>query len=69
MSGAELAHPVETNAVFVRLPNAIVERLRQAGAAFYDWAPPGKDKTLIRLVTAFATPDADIERFIRVARG
>jgi threonine aldolase len=68
VNGAELAHPVETNAVFVRLPNAAIARLRDAGAAFYDWAPPGKDKTLIRLVTAFATPDADIERFIQVAR-
>ncbi len=67
LKGAQLAHPVETNAVFVRLPNATVARLRAEGASFYDWTPPEEHQTLIRLVTAFATPDADVARFIQVA--
>ena len=40
IQGAELAHPVEANAVFVRLPDATIARLREAGARFYDWPPP-----------------------------
>jgi threonine aldolase len=66
--GAELADPVEANAVFVRLPDETVARLRNAGAVFYDWTPPHNGKTLIRLVVSFATPEDAIERFIAVAR-
>lgn len=69
VAGAQLAHPVEANAVFARLPDATVARLRAAGAAFYDWSPPKDGRTLVRLVTSFATPDADVARFIEVARG
>ncbi len=68
ISGAELAHPVEANAVFVRLPDETVARLRKAGAVFYDWAPPKGGKTLIRLVLSFATPQEAVERFIAAAR-
>jgi threonine aldolase len=67
--GAELADPVEANAVFARLPNETVARLRKAGAVFYDWTPPTNGKTLIRLVTSFATPDEAIDRFIATAGG
>jgi threonine aldolase len=67
--GAELADPVDANAVFVRLPDETVARLRKAGAVFYDWTPPHDGKTLIRLVVSFATPEEAIERFIAAARG
>jgi threonine aldolase len=66
--GAELAHPVEANAVFARLPDETVARLRKAGAVFHDWTPPGNGKTLIRLVVSYATPQEAIERFIATAR-
>ncbi|MBV8977144.1 MAG: low specificity L-threonine aldolase [Alphaproteobacteria bacterium] len=64
----ELATPVEANEVFVRIPDATVARLRAAGALFYDWAPSESGSTLIRLVTSFATPDADIAELIALAR-
>ena len=67
--GAVLAHPVEANAVFVTLPDATVERLRDAGAVFYNWGMPSGGQSLIRLVTSFATPEEDVARFIHVARG
>jgi threonine aldolase len=67
--GAELAHPVEANALFVRLPDQTVARLRKEGAVFYDWTPPENGKTLIRLVLSFATPEEAVERFIATARG
>jgi threonine aldolase len=66
---ADIAHPVEANGIFVRLPDKTVAHLRDKGARFLDWAPPEKGRTLIRLVTSFATPDADIERFLDIARG
>lgn len=68
LSGVELAHPVDANAVFVWLPNALAARLRQGGAEFYDWGPPSGGRTLIRLVTSFATPPEDVERFVALAR-
>ncbi len=67
--GAELAHPVQANAVFVRLPNEAIARLRDAGAVFYDWAPSDGRRTLVRLVLSFATPETDVERFLDIARG
>jgi len=66
--GAELASPVEANALFVRLPDATVARLRKAGAVFYDWTPPANGKTLIRLVLSFATPEEAVNRFIATAQ-
>ena len=65
--GAELAHPVEANAVFAYLPDATVARLRRQGAAFYDWLPSSGGRTLVRLVASFATPEEDVKRFLDVA--
>ncbi len=65
---ADIAHPVEANAIFVHLPDKTVAQLRANGAHFLNWAPPENGRTLIRLVTSFATPDADIERFLDIAR-
>lgn len=67
--GAELAHPVEANALFVCLPNSTITRLRGAGAAFHDWTPSENGKTLIRLVLSFATPPEAVDRFLTLARG
>jgi threonine aldolase len=67
--GVALAHPVEANAVFACVPDELAARWRAAGAHFYDWAPPAGGRTLVRLVCGFATPDADIARFIDIARG
>ena len=64
-----LAHPVEANEVFVHLPDETAARLRKAGAVFYDWEPPEEGRTLIRLVTSFATPAEDVANFIRIAKG
>ncbi len=65
---ADIAHPVEANAIFVHLPDETVAHLRANGAHFLDWEPSENGRTLIRLVTSFATPDADIDRFLDIAR-
>ncbi len=68
IDGAELAYPVEANAVFVTTPDEVVARLRSAGAKFLDWTPPSGGRTLIRLVCSFATPEDDVAKFLDVAR-
>ena len=67
-AGVEIAAPVETNMVFARLAVETAERLRAAGAIFYDWHPPRNGMVTVRLATAFATPDADIDRFLALVR-
>jgi threonine aldolase len=62
-----IAHAVEGNQVFAHLPDSTTKRLRQAGARFYDWAPGTEGRTLVRLVTSFATPEADVAKFIEIA--
>lgn len=61
----------QANEVFAILANADCERLRTAGAVFYDWHAPSdgsvKDgETMIRLVTSFATGFTDLEALFNV---
>jgi threonine aldolase len=53
---AELAHPVDGNEVFVRLPQDAADRLSAAGARFYPW-PDGA----FRFVCSWATRPDEIE--------
>jgi threonine aldolase len=65
--------PVEANLVFVVLPKAVEARLRASGARYY--VRPSEslaaglqpDQCLIRLVTSFATREADIDQFVTAA--
>jgi threonine aldolase len=68
LDGAELAYPVEANAVFVTMPDETIARLRAAGARFLDWTPSSGGRTLIRLVCSFATPEDDVAKFLEFAR-
>lgn len=63
--------PVEANEVFVRLPAAADARLKAAGATYYAWDAPdaATGEVLVRLVTSFATAEADIVAFLRLAAG
>lgn len=65
--GAKLAYPVQGNQVFVHLPDATIARLRAAGAKFYDWQTSHDGRTLIRLVTSFATPQSAVQQFVELA--
>lgn len=75
--GARIALPVEANEVFAILPQAMDKALRAAGALYHPWVtsslPAGVaargDEVLVRLVTSFATSDADLERFLAAAGG
>jgi len=69
--------PVEANIVFVVLPAAADARLRAAGASYYarasDSVPAGisikPGDVLARLVTSFATTEAEVDRFVDIAGG
>jgi threonine aldolase len=64
--------PVDANLVFVVLPRALEAKLRAAGASYYvrssDSVAIGPDQVLIRLVTSFATIEADIAAFVNLCR-
>lgn len=53
--GGELAHPVDGNEVFVHLPDAVRQRLTDAGAGFYPW-PDGS----LRFVCSWATTPEEV---------
>ena len=67
--GIEIAAPVETNMVFAHMPEEKAARLRAGGAEFHDWLPPRHGQVLVRIATAFATPEADVAKFIDLAKG
>jgi len=62
ISGVEIAYPVEANLVFASMPESLAQKLRLAGATFYDWGPSRNGRRLVRFVTSFAMPQHDIER-------
>lgn len=63
---ARLAWDSQANEVFPVLSKASIARLREAGAMFYEWPADGAaaDEDCIRLVTSFATTEADVDRFL-----
>jgi len=61
-AGARLVYPVEANEIFIQLPAGAIAAARKAGAVFHDW--PAAEPNIIRLVTGFSTPPADVDAFI-----
>jgi len=64
----------EGNELFVVIPNALIKRLREEGAIFYEWPKSFLEPSLsiddnhdvVRLVTSFRTTEAEVEQFIRL---
>jgi threonine aldolase len=70
-----LAWEPQANEIFGILVKAETARLRATGANFYDWNPPhnagfelGADEEMARLVTSFATTEAEVGRFGELLR-
>lgn len=65
----QLAWQPQANEVFAVLKKSDSAKLQAQGAVFYDWNPPhsaepiGEDETFIRLVTSYATTEAEIDQF------
>jgi threonine aldolase len=66
LPGVTLFHPVEANELFVQMPEAMVTGLLADGFKFYRWGDA--TPTLIRLVTAFNTPEADVLALVQAAQ-
>lgn len=70
---ARLAWNTNGNEVFAILDKQAAKAAQDKGAKFYDWLPPretpdmvGKDETLIRLVTSFATTVEEVDQFLDI---
>jgi threonine aldolase len=63
LDGVELAHPVEANAVFARLPQAALDHLTAAlpSHSFYVWDPARRE---IRLMCSWDTTPEDVDRLV-----
>lgn len=62
--GVGLAHPVEANELFVRLPDSVAAALEAAGYGFYRW-----DDGTARFVTAFDTPASAVDGLLEILAG
>lgn len=60
--GIGIVHPVEANELIVTFPDGLAERLWANGHQFYAW--PNEAKRAYRLVTHFATTEADVAAFL-----
>lgn len=66
LAGVTLRHPLQANEIFVRMPAGVIEGLRADGFLFHPWGDPADN--VVRIVTSFATADADVDEFVRRAR-
>ncbi|MCC3861338.1 threonine aldolase family protein [Pseudemcibacter aquimaris] len=63
-SAIDLLYPMQTNILFVKMIPALNKALEESGAVYYSWGVD--DLVGARFVTAFNTPETDIERMIEV---
>ena len=59
----EAAHPVESNAVFLRMDDARLERLNANGWAVHPW-----HGGTARLMCSWATTEADVEAIVEAMK-
>ena len=52
-----------TNQQFFRLPNEVVDRLKE-NLSFEMWGPRGEKESVVRFVTGWTTTDAEIDNLI-----
>ena len=52
-----------TNQQFFRLPNDVVDRLKE-NVGFEMWGPRGETESVVRFVTGWTTTDAEIDQLI-----
>ena len=71
-NSARLAWPTASNEVFAVVTKSAAKTAEEKGAKFYEWPVPmatqelvGDNETLVRLVTSFATTEADVDGFLK----
>lgn len=67
-AGYEVVIESPTNQQFFRLPNDVIDRLRQE-VSFDYWGPRGERESVVRLVTGWATTEEDVDKCIAVLNG
>jgi threonine aldolase len=68
LKGTSLLYPVEANEIFVVLPARVHDALQAGGAQYHPWPSDRPGERAFRLVTAFDTDPADIDRFLSIAK-
>ena len=68
LPGTSLLYPVDANEIFVVLPAPMHDALQAAGAQYHPWPSDRPGERAFRLVTAFDTAPADIDRFLSIAK-
>lgn len=63
LPGVQILYPVDANAVFARLPDAVKAGLKERGWQFYSFIGGGS-----RLMCSWATRDTDVDEFLADAR-
>lgn len=66
-AGYDIVIESPTNQQFVRLPNDVIDTLRQS-ISFDYWGPRGKDCSVVRFVTSWYTTDEDVEALAKQVR-
>ena len=65
---AALLYPVDANEIFVVLPAHMHDALQAGGAQYHPWPSDRPGERAFRLVTAFDTDPADVDRFLSIAK-
>jgi threonine aldolase len=68
LKGTQLLYPVDANEIFVVLPAQMHDALQDAGAQYHPWPSDRPGERAFRLVTAFDTDPADVDRFLSIAK-
>jgi threonine aldolase len=68
LKGTSLLYPVEANEIFVVLPAPMHDALQAGGAQYHPWPSDRPGERAFRLVTAFDTPAADVDKFLSIAK-
>ncbi|MFI4998600.1 MAG: threonine aldolase family protein [Reyranellales bacterium] len=68
LKGTALLYPVDANEIFVVLPAHMHDALQAAGAQYHPWPSDRPGERAFRLVTAFDTDPASIDRFLSIAK-
>jgi threonine aldolase len=68
LKGTQLLYPVDANEIFVVLPAHMHDALAAGGAQYHPWPSDRPGERAFRLVTAFDTNSADVDRFLSIAK-
>ena len=68
LKGTQLLYPVDANEIFIVLPAHMHDALAASGAHYHPWPSDRPGERAFRLVTAFDTSTADVDRFLSIAK-